>query len=98
MLSWLRSIRQTLPRLQLPDTGSLDEKDVTAEYVTMSFLIFEKIHRINLLDNKVAKINANHRSVLTFPSCLGEGVTLVLGYMACDLDSGVSSIVMAYHR
>jgi len=46
MLSWLRSIRQTLPRLQLPDTG----------------------------------------------------VTLVLGNMACDLDSGVSSIVMAYHR
>ena len=57
MLSWLRSIRQTLPRLQLPDTGSLDERDVTAEYVTMSFLIFEKIRRINLLDNKVAKIN-----------------------------------------
>jgi len=46
MLSWLRSIRQSLPRLQHPDTG----------------------------------------------------VTLVVGNMACDLDSGVSSIVMAYHR
>ena len=29
---------------------------------------------------------------------IGSKVTLVLGNMACDLDSGVSSLVLAYHR
>ena len=30
--------------------------------------------------------------------CSSSPVTMVLGNMACDLDSGVSSLVLAYHR
>ena len=32
------------------------------------------------------------------PGVVTTGVTMVMGNMACDLDSGVSSIVQAYHR